>query len=35
MTGWTPDVSQTTIITVGVLQGIGLGFVFVPLSAVT
>ena len=35
MTGWTPDVSQTTIIVVGVVQGIGLGFLFVPLSAVT
>jgi MFS transporter, DHA2 family, multidrug resistance protein len=33
MTGWTPDVSQTTIILVGVIQGIGLGFLFVPLSA--
>jgi MFS transporter, DHA2 family, multidrug resistance protein len=35
MTGWTPDVSQTTIIVVGVIQGIGLGFIFVPLSVVT
>jgi MFS transporter, DHA2 family, multidrug resistance protein len=35
MTGWTPDVSQMTIIGVGVIQGIGLGFLFVPLSAVT
>src|SRR5271163_3330581 len=35
MTGWTPDVSQWTIIWVGVLQGIGLGFLFVPLSAAT
>jgi MFS transporter, DHA2 family, multidrug resistance protein len=35
MTGWTPDVSQTTIIVVGVIQGIGLGFLFVPLSVVT
>jgi DHA2 family multidrug resistance protein len=33
MTGWTPDVSQTTIIVIGVIQGIGLGFLFVPLSA--
>jgi DHA2 family multidrug resistance protein len=33
MTGWTPDVSQPTIISVGVIQGIGLGFLFVPLSA--
>jgi DHA2 family multidrug resistance protein len=35
MTGWTPDVSQTTIVIVGVIQGIGLGFIFVPLSVVT
>ena len=35
MTGWTPDVSQMTIIIVGVIQGIGLGFLFVPLSTVT
>jgi MFS transporter, DHA2 family, multidrug resistance protein len=35
MTGWTPDVSQMTIVVVGVVQGIGLGFLFVPLSAVT
>ncbi|HEY2007410.1 MAG TPA: DHA2 family efflux MFS transporter permease subunit [Rhizomicrobium sp.] len=35
MTGWTPDVSQTTIIVVGVIQGAGLGFLFVPLSAVS
>jgi DHA2 family multidrug resistance protein len=34
MTGWTPDVSQTTIIGVGVIQGAGLGFLFVPLSTV-
>jgi DHA2 family multidrug resistance protein len=35
MTGWTPDVSQQSIIIVGVVQGIGLGFLFVPLSAAT
>jgi DHA2 family multidrug resistance protein len=35
MTGWTPDISQFTIISVGVIQGIGLGFLFVPLSVVT
>jgi MFS transporter, DHA2 family, multidrug resistance protein len=35
MTGWTPDVSQTTIIVNGVVQGAGLGFLFVPLSTVT
>jgi DHA2 family multidrug resistance protein len=35
MTGWTPDVSQMAIIDVGIIQGIGLGFLFVPLSVVT
>ena len=35
MTGWTPDVSQMTIVAVGVIQGIGLGFLFVPLSVAT
>ena len=35
MTGWTPDISQMTIVIVGVIQGIGLGFLFVPLSTVT
>jgi MFS transporter, DHA2 family, multidrug resistance protein len=35
MTGWTPDVSEMTVIGVGVVQGIGLGFIFVPLSAAT
>ncbi len=35
MTGWTPDVSQLTIVLVGIVQGIGLGFLFVPLSVAT
>jgi DHA2 family multidrug resistance protein len=35
MTGWTTDISEQTIIWVGVVQGIGLGFLFVPLSATT
>jgi DHA2 family multidrug resistance protein len=35
MTGWTPDVSQMTIVVIGIVQGIGLGFIFVPLSVVT
>ena len=35
MTGWTPDVSQWTIIKTGFIQGAGLGFLFVPLSTVT
>jgi DHA2 family multidrug resistance protein len=35
MTGWTPDVSQTTIIAVGIVQGVGLGLLFTPLSVAT
>jgi hypothetical protein len=35
VTGWTPDVSQMTIVVVEVVQGIGLGFLFLPLSTVT
>jgi MFS transporter, DHA2 family, multidrug resistance protein len=35
MTGWTPDISQSTIIGVTMVQGAGLGFLFVPLSAAT
>ncbi len=35
MTGWTPDVSQSDVVAVGMVQGAGLGFLFVPLSSVT
>jgi DHA2 family multidrug resistance protein len=35
MTGWTPDISAGGIISVTVVQGAGLGFLFVPLSAAT
>jgi MFS transporter, DHA2 family, multidrug resistance protein len=35
MTGWTPDISQQSIIMTGIVQGVGLGFLFVPLSAAT
>jgi DHA2 family multidrug resistance protein len=35
MTYFTPDVSQWTLIRTGVLQGVGLGFMFVPLSTIT
>ena len=35
MTGWTPDVSQASIIAVTMVQGAGLGFLFVPLSVAT
>jgi DHA2 family multidrug resistance protein len=34
MTGFTPDVSQGTLIRTGLVQGLGIGFVFVPLSTV-
>jgi len=32
MTGWTPDVAQWKIITTIIVQGAGLGFVFLPLQ---
>ena len=35
MTGYTPNVSQTTLVMNGVVQGAGLGFMFVPLSTIT
>jgi len=35
MSQFTPDISQGTIIWTGLIQGFGLGFVFVPLSTVT
>ncbi len=35
MTGWTPDVSQWTIVVTGFIQGAGLGFLFVPLTTST
>jgi MFS transporter, DHA2 family, multidrug resistance protein len=34
MTSWTPDVSETTMIVNTMLQGAGLGFVFIPLQVV-
>ncbi|WP_455872567.1 hypothetical protein [Rhizobium yanglingense] len=34
MTGWMPDVSQWTIVSVGFVQGAGLGFLFVPLTTI-
>ena len=34
MTGWTPDVSMRTLVTATILQGVGLGFVFIPLNLV-
>jgi DHA2 family multidrug resistance protein len=35
MTGFTTDMPSTGIVTTGVIQGFGLGFVFVPLSTIT
>lgn len=35
MSGFTPDVSQRTLVWTGILQGLGLGFMFVPLSTIT
>ena len=34
MTGFTTDTSQRTIVITGMIQGVGLGLVFVPLSTV-
>jgi DHA2 family multidrug resistance protein len=34
MTGFTPDVSQATLIRTGLIQGFGIGCVFVPLTTV-
>jgi DHA2 family multidrug resistance protein len=34
MTGWTPDVSMWTLVTMTVVQGFALGFVFIPLNLV-
>src|SRR5579884_1496318 len=35
MTGWNQDVSQTTVALNGVIQGAGVGYIFVPLSVTT
>ncbi|MBN9514686.1 MAG: DHA2 family efflux MFS transporter permease subunit [Alphaproteobacteria bacterium] len=35
MTRFTPNVSEWTLIRTGVMQGLGLGFMFVPLSTIT
>jgi len=35
MAGFTTDVSVQTIVVTGLIQGVGLGFVFVPLSTIT
>lgn len=35
MAGFTPDVSEWDLVRTGVTQGLGLGFIFVPLSTIT
>jgi DHA2 family multidrug resistance protein len=35
MSLWTPAVSATTVIRVGIVQGVGLAFLFTPLSVVS
>jgi DHA2 family multidrug resistance protein len=35
MSGFTPQVSQATLICTGIVQGFGLGFLFVPLTTMT
>ena len=32
---WTPSVSQSSIIITGIVQGVGMGFIFVPINVVT
>jgi len=32
MSGWTPEISEWTIVSIGFVQGAGLGFLFVPLT---
>jgi DHA2 family multidrug resistance protein len=34
MTRWTPDVAQSTIVLTIVVQGLGLGFIFIPLQVI-
>ena len=34
MTDWTPAVSETTMVVNTILQGAGLGFVFIPLQVI-
>jgi DHA2 family multidrug resistance protein len=35
MTGWTPDISEWTVISVGFIQGISLGFITIPINIIT
>jgi DHA2 family multidrug resistance protein len=34
MANWTPDISEWTVVSTGVVQGFGTGFIFVPLSTI-
>ena len=34
MTRWTPDISETTLIMTIMVQGVGMGFVFIPLQVI-
>jgi DHA2 family multidrug resistance protein len=34
MSGWTPDISATQLVMVTFVQGIGMGFVFIPMNLV-
>jgi DHA2 family multidrug resistance protein len=35
MTSWTPDVSEWTMISVGFVQGLSLGFLTIPINIIT
>jgi DHA2 family multidrug resistance protein len=35
MTAWTPDVSESTMISVGFLQGLSIGFLTIPVNIIT
>ena len=35
MTGWTPDISEWTVIAAGFLQGVSIGFLTIPINLIT
>ena len=35
MTGWTPDISEWTVIRTGFIQGVSLGFITIPINIIT
>jgi DHA2 family multidrug resistance protein len=35
MTSWTPAISEWTLVSVGIMQGVGIGFVSIPLNITT